>query len=198
MRSSYLLSTLPIWFLFVACSIFGTPPTIPTIETSPEANQKIDINNFDSEFLKDLLVQHINVLRKRKKLTLLKNDPLLEKAAIDQNEYVKRKGALTHNQTKAEKHSVGDRVEYYEGNYSVVGENIQYNGFSILTRGSKKTVIYPTYAEAAKEMAQNWVDSKNHYKNLIHKEFSRAGTAIVYDAKRKGIYATQVYGSEPF
>lgn len=163
-----------------------------------KAAQNIDIHRFDDALLEALVHEEINVLRSKKRLSSLQKDNCLRKAAVLQNNYVKKKGKLTHSQRDKDRKNVLDRTQMFDCPHLIVGENLQYLGFTLVTRNGRLVDIEtPTYYEAAKDIAKNWKNSPGHYENIKHKSFSRVGTAAVYDSKEKGVYVTQVFGSTP-
>lgn len=207
-----------ISFLFLLNSCFLLPEnqqtSFPPIEEQVEdfedngtsdnpidrrkAARNIDINRFDAGLLEALVHKEINGLRSKKRLSSLQKDNCLRKAAALQNDYVKKKGKLTHNQRNQDRKDVLDRTRVFNCTHLVVGENLQYLGFTLVTRNGKLIDIEtPTYAQAAKDIAQNWKNSSGHYENIKHKAFTRVGTAAVYDSKKKGVYVTQVFGATP-
>ncbi len=160
-----------------------------------KAYQSIDIQNVDEALLIHLIHQKVNELRGKKKLWELKLDPFLTLAAQDHNNYIAKIQNLQHEQDSRKKRSVLDRVRMVRGQHHLLGENLQFLGFTILSKDEKLEVLPPTYEAAAEEIVDNWIDSATHYDNLIHKEFDYFGTAILYHPKQKGIYITQVYGA---
>jgi len=163
-----------------------------------KADQTIDARRFDAPLLEDLVHNEINKLRARKRRIALERDNCLRKAAELQNDYVLKIGKLTHNQRKNEMKSVLEGSRIFNCTHRMVGENLQYLGFTMITQNGKLIrVEAPTYNEAAKDIATNWKKSPGHYENLIHKDFFRVGTVAKYDSKKKGIYVTQVFGAVP-
>jgi len=162
------------------------------------AKNAINPFEFDSEKLGLLILDEVNRVRKRQNRGVLQPDNLLFNAAIEQNDYILKEGKLTHIQkNSSDKKTVADRVKLYDGDYDMVGENLQYQGFTIAKKGRKHTIIYMSYEQLATKIVQAWVSSPAHYKNMLTKEFTHAGTAVALDTGKKGIYATQVLGTTP-
>jgi len=204
----YLLSCFLSIFIAIACTNqfkHKEPVAKPVVSPEPKvpasgnnANSIINPDNFDEELLAKLLLEGINQLRASKKAGPLSPDPLLAKAALDQNKFITQRGKLSHEQgAKSPKQTVSDRVAYYGGHYDMVGENLQLWGFMVITQGRKSTTEYTTYKEAAEGLVKNWVSSKPHYENLVRKEFKLVGTAIGFNQNDNGLYATQVYANYP-
>ncbi|MFK7908154.1 MAG: CAP domain-containing protein [Chitinophagales bacterium] len=163
-----------------------------------KAGQTINPNRFDDALLEVLVHEEINRLRSKKRRATLENDNCLRKAAMMQNDYVMRLGKLSHNQRSKERKGVMERSRVFGCTHLMVGENLQFMGFTLVKQNGKLIDIEtPTYAQAARDIAENWKNSPSHYDNLIHKSFFRVGTVVAYDSRKKGIYATQVFGAVP-
>lgn len=190
--------------VIIACTYPNNETTTGSKNTNEESvssdtktgSSIINPNNFDVALLSDLLLAELNKLRTGKKLAPLGSDNTLTKAAQDQNNYITGIGKLSHNQPTPKKETVGKRVDFYGGDFDMVGENVQLWGFMVVTSGKKTDIEYTTYAEAAKGLLDNWVSSKSHYENLVRKEFRLVGTAIQFNKNKTGLYATQVYASD--
>ncbi len=163
------------------------------------AYQQVQPHHFNHALLETMVADGINQLRARYGLTPLAQDRVLRKAAKEQNDYVKRRGKLTHNQPSHHKHSSAERIDYFGGTkFTNSAENLQYKGFVVRNyinnnRVTKK-ILYPTYAQAAQQLVQAWVDSNGHRDNLLNDRYQYVGTAVSFDAQHRGLYATQVYG----
>lgn len=163
------------------------------------AHQSIQPNHFNQSLLETMVADGINQIRSQYGMMPLSQDKVLRKAAKEQNNYVKRLGKLTHQQTSAYKRSFSDRIDYYGGNqFSKSAENLQYKGFVVRTyvnnNQETKRILYPTYAQAAEELVQAWLQSNGHRDNILSERYQYVGTAVSFDAQYRGFYATQVYG----
>lgn len=206
-----IISTILILVFMNACFLQTQNQSRPIVsegnETETETNrpvdrrkadETIDVERFDVSLLEDLVHEEINNLRAKKRRTALEKDDCLRRAAELQNDYVLKLGKLTHIQRNKERKSVLERSRLFNCTHRMVGENLQYLGFTMVSQNGKLIrVEAPTYNEAAKDIAINWKNSSGHYDNLIHKDFFRVGTAAKYDSKKKGIYVTQVFGAVP-
>lgn len=204
-----LLTTIGIVVLLNACFLNNQSQPTPVVieETETEVNrpidrrkaeETIDTRRFDISLLEDLVHEEINKLRAKKRRTVLQKDDCLRRAADLQNEYVMKIDKLTHSQRNKDRKTVLERSRLFGCTHMLVGENLQFLGFTIIKQNGKIIDIEaPTYNEAAKDMAENWKNSPGHYENLIHKDFYRVGTVVAYDSQENGIYATQVFGAVP-
>ena len=180
--------------LQVAC--ISNKDAVKYQKSSSKEGKPIITTSFDAELLAFMIEERINEKRVSKKRNVLQADPVLWRAADDHNNYMLTKGKLAHEQKTKDKKDVGERVTFYDGEFTIVGENIQFMGFNIMKVKNKKTILLPTYEEAADNIAKNWIKSKGHYDNLIKKEFEYVGTAVSLDLDQNGIYATQVFGTK--
>ena len=101
---------------------------------------------------------------------------------------------LNHNQEKTEKGTVLKRVNFYEAEYKTVGENVQFYGFQVQLLEGKITILEPNYKKAATDIVANWINSQEHYNNLINSNFTNFGTAVGWNEESRALYATQVFG----
>ncbi len=160
-----------------------------------------DWNNLDVELLNQFIIKEVNYYRKKAKKEPLRNDNALKQAADDHSRYLVDKGELTHVQKRnKEKKSPKDRTMYYGGSYGAVGENIQfiYPGQSKKMKGERKAAPIDDYERLAKYLVLNWRNSPPHYANMINENFDVSYTTVAYDPETKRLYATQLFGSEPY
>ncbi len=173
------------------------PPTETVVPTNPLST--IDPLSFDADLLTSLVADKINELRRTKtRCPSLHNDAILASAADEQSRYVTQKGNLSHEQTGSSnrnKQTVLDRVRLYGGAFTPVGENLLFQGFKRrVYDDGRELILYPTYDEMARQMVKGWQNSKPHYANIIDCSFNNSGVAVMYSAKKDGIFAAQVFG----
>ena len=160
----------------------------------------INLKKIKKEFLEKLIDKKINELRTSKSLHPLKADQVLKLAATDQSEYILKSGKVAHDQTVKKKSTPFDRVLFYEGLHSEIGENCMQTalGAKVKVSGQSKRVTLKTYEQVANAIVSAWVEAKESPEVVFNKHYYNVGTAITVDTKTKKIIATQVYGSEPF
>ena len=162
-----------------------------------EQNSEIDYKRINLNLLESLIHEEINKARKANRLQPLANDLTLRKAAVDQNNYCVRKTELSHVQTTPGKRTIKDRVQHYGKGYTVMAENLIYEGFTVRrTNGKISDIITPSYREMAKTMVRNWMQSPGHRANIVEKDLKLVGTAVAYNPSNYAIYATQVFGAK--
>jgi uncharacterized protein YkwD len=154
---------------------------------------KIDPANVDLDKLTRAIDLEVNKLRTRKRLDTLVRDEILVQAAQDHADYMTAEGAIGHMQKSKEKRTPYDRVVFYDGSHSTVGENVQMYPVAYEVKQSKNRL---TYERLAQDMVKVWIKSKPHYKNLINPSFKTVGHALTM--KDGMVYACEVFGSTPF
>ena len=156
-------------------------------------------SEFLEENLNDLLIEEINLIREKEKLTPLKVDEILEAAAFDQAEYILKSGKISHEQDRSKKETLLDRIIYYEGMHATAGENA-----AIITKGRKEKieikgdrVTINTDLKLVKAAIVSWLDDEDSKLNLLDPEFYRLGTSVLVDEK-EGYILVAVMASEPY
>ncbi len=142
------------------------------------AQQEINTQVIDS-----LIFNEVNILRQKKKRQPLQLALPLIKSAQYHSDWMVSKHKLSHIENKKEVKTPDKRVLKFGGTYTMVGENVAY-----LSYDSSQTE-----QEIAKEFISIWQHSKDHYKNMIHRQYTLTGIAVSYDADKQRIYATQVF-----
>lgn len=161
------------------------------------ANQKIDYKRVNISLMEALVHEEINKARNANGRGSLQNDRILRKAAEDQNNYCLRNTDLTHYQTTPGKETIKDRVQYYGTGYTIMAENLIYEGFTVRrTNGVISDILTPTYRQLAKTLVVNWMNSPSHRDNILENELKRVGTAAAYNPKNYAVYVTQVFGAK--
>ena len=110
-------------------------------------NDRVIAASIDIQLLTDLVEEGINQKRQEQGRTLLKRSDVLKTAAENQNTFQAEIGKLSHYQTEDAFRDVQKRVLHYGGQYRIVGENVQYQGF--------QTVLEMAYkASSARSMVK--------------------------------------------
>lgn len=139
--------------------------------------------HFGQESIAMHVLDKVNTLRDSLDLGSLKYDETLSKAAKDQAYYMANKNKLTHFQKTFTKETVSERVIYYKGNRTYVGENVALNKEKLSDAN-----------HIAESLFKSWRNSPAHYKNLIHPDYTKMGLAYSVSKKKK-LYAAQVFSS---
>ena len=131
----------------------------------------------------DYLLLRVNSLRDSLSLPLVQLDNTLNEAAYDQAFYIGERKKLTHTQKTFSKETVGDRVLYFGGNRTYVGENVA-------SLQSKRKL---TQHELADSLFNLWFNSPGHYANMVHPQFTFMGLGL--KQMKSTYYAAQVFSS---
>ena len=133
------------------------------------------------------VLSNVNVLRESLGLKKLKYDNILEQAAQDQAYYITVNNNLTHFQKTFAKETPAERVGYYKGNRSYIGENVG------MIHAINKTGLLSDEA-IADSLFKGWLNSPPHYENMVNPEFTYMGLAYSRNNEHQ-IYAAQVFSS---
>ena len=156
-------------------------------------NDLVNLSDFNTEKLNELLVNYTNQLRVRKRKTALTYDPNLDAAAKNHAQYMAERNYLGHFQKNKSLKTVKDRVSILGGDADFVGENVQYVSLDYEIKKSKYRL---TYSDLATILGDNWKNSKGHYANMIDDNYS--GVSHQFVVKNGLLYVCQVFSSKPF
>ena len=158
----------------------------------------INGNELDSDKLEKLILTKVNNLRKSKNLNILEYNPILGKAAQNHAIYLNDIGKLSHNQKVRKKRTPMERTDFYGGNFSFVGENVAYtylNESVVGVKNKRNAQVLDSYEKTAQYLFDLWKYSKDHYVNLVDKDFTISNIRFSYNPKTKRIYAVHVFGA---
>lgn len=182
-------SNFVILFFCLSIVLFGQQPT-----------DNVNLKKIKKEYLEELINTKVNALRTAKNLPSLKSDNILKLSASDQSDYIIKSGKIAHDQPNKKKATPYDRVLFYEGLFSEVGENCMQTvlGTKVKLAGQSKRITLKSYDNVAEAIVSAWVAAKESPDVIFNNNYYNVGTSIAVDTKTKKIVATQVYGSEPF
>lgn len=165
-----------------------------------QPSDNINLKKIKKDYLEELINKKVNDIRVSKSLKPLKNDEILKLTAADQSDYILKSGKIAHDQPNKKKATPFDRVLFYEGMHSEVGENCMQTmlGAKVKVAGQSKRVTLKSYDNVAEAIVSAWIAAKESPEVIFNQNYYNVGTSISVDVKTKKIIATQVYGSEPF
>lgn len=155
-------------------------------------------DSINLKLIESLIKSKIDSVRISKgNLPMAYNDTLY-KAASDHAKYLKKIKKLSHFQKdNPKKKTPANRVAFYGLKNTDVAENVAYTFIqTTIKNGNSKEYINSTYADVAGDLVTGWVNSPEHYANLINAEYSLTGVAVSFDKATKRIYAVQIFSSE--
>ena len=155
---------------------------------STSSNSFSQLSSSSKTVLHTELLNQINTYRVENGLTELESDPILEKAAFSQCEYMVKKDTLTHAQKKGTLRTPAKRVKYFKGKAFIsVGENVLYTRLESFRLNKKEAV------ELASTLFLQWKNSPPHNANMLGIEYTFSGLSFKEDLKKKRIFAAQVF-----
>lgn len=183
------------------------------------ANQELPLDSFDYALLDALLFHLTNLERAKAHLPLYIHNEQLQKAAQWHSTNMVKKDFYGHeDKTTRDSKTYINRISKFGEPFPVMSENILYTNIYNTTpevvyyskKVKGKTVFYNsktnqeikicTYAELAKKLVKQWMDSKHHKENILKKEHKYLGVSAVIDlAHNKAdelliVKATQDFG----
>lgn len=164
---------------------------IKTFREHTAFNQKINIENFNSDLLNAAIFYATNEIRKKHKLSILKYNSALEKAANLHSADMAKNNFFSHTNSKNKKHKEPeDRAKIAGIQNPHIAENI-IEGFileytandrvipgdpGVFYRDEKFIPIEArTYLQLADEMLKMWMDSEGHRANILAKDAVELG-----------------------
>lgn len=159
------------------------------------SQEKIAGSETDRAKLEQLIKEKIDSVRLKHKRTELTMDPILYSAAKAHTEYIKKTGKLSHTETgNKEMKTPQDRVNHYGATNLLAGENILWTDYNMnLTSNKGKKFNGKNLVDLANAIVTLWVESPNHYKNMLTKEYTLTGIAVSFDTKTNRVFVTQVF-----
>ena len=143
---------------------------------------------FGQNTIENLVIEKVNHLRDSLDLKPLKQDTTLLNAAEDHSYYLKVHKKLSHFQKTFTKETASERVAFYQGNRTYIGENIADVSFKSIKEVSDAKGI-------AQKLFDGWLNSPKHYENMVNPAFTKMALAYSFYTKRS-LYAVQLFSSD--
>ena len=152
----------------------------------PDYYQTIDIEDFNSKLLQQILEDEINAVRVKQEMDSLKRNVILQNAAEDQSEYMAAKDMATDLQG-GKKKTIGKRIEYYGGSN---------NGAEIVTKMSpKKGKFFLSYKQLAQDIMFRFLKSKKTSVYIVNPVYVFCGIGAELNNAGKKVYVSVVFGN---
>lgn len=153
----------------------------------------IDLNNFDADYLNQLIIKAVNNERRKKRLDSVYVDSTLFPPAQNQSDYMAANNYIGHDQKKTNKLTFEKRMEVYGCNHKIAVENVQSIDVKFLLGKNKNRL---TYVKLAKIIVDNWKKSSEHNKNMLNAQVRGINHGFAF--KDGYLYITQILASKPF
>gem|GEM_PF-1454641 len=165
------------------------------LRVQAQPRRVIDPQAFNAKLLEHHTKLMIDSVREAHNLERLYNDSILYRAAKDHARYLRGRSKIGHVQDVDRKATPDLRIKYYGGRYPGTGENVARIYIHRKTRlASGRTGRIRTYREAARQLAEGWVNSPPHYQNIITEGYRITGMAVSYNRKNDAVNAVQTFG----
>ena len=180
---------------FTPSKILLTLMTLIFLQTglSQSPTSYFDDNNPNIKYLEHLIKKGVDEVRENLGLKPLVNDSILYLTAVDQSQFLKGFGRLTHYQTQNQsKRTPQLRADFYGAKNYNVGENIALTSYGTsATTSTGEEISTKTYGGIAKSLVTGWVNSPGHYANIITPEYEVTGLSVSIDKEKGIVYACQ-------
>lgn len=179
-------------FLFFVLSVF--------FASYSYSQTSLDLKTFREKALADMIYNRVNQIRDSLNLPPLKRDSILELAAKNQSQYLKKTENTVHTQEDPNFATLDLRVEYYKGTHEKLAENVDlvYIDKPFTIYKEKNTIKINSYEGATYAFIKATLNATSSFVNLANKEFYTTGIGFSIDEEKKALYITQVFGSSPY
>lgn len=161
-------------------------------------NSFVEHKNFDEKKVATLLFEKVNAFRIENGLPSFVLTKELDNASVLHVLYMKKTKKIQLVQPAKAKKDTFKRVKKSKGKYAQVAENI----FSYTLPDAKKTGksknTVNSYNELAEIVFQAWINDKKTRAIILNNSYYQTGLAAAFDYKKRTVYVSQVYASEPF
>ncbi len=181
--------------IFAACLILACL-SYPLYCQKP--SDKIDLYYTNLPLLEHLIKSHIDSIRRQLNLPYLFSDSICYLAASDHGQYLMDLEEIGHFQSDSMKKTPQDRVGYYGAESYQVGENIIKIYLNLpfsykVGISEPKTMSVTTYKDAAAFVVNAWVNSAEHYLNILSRDYDVTGIAATVNEDDNSLICVQVF-----
>lgn len=164
-----------------------------SFEMLKEPNVVVNPDAYDFHLLNAAVFYATNKLREEKKLKSLTFSPSLRDAAVVHTYQMVDKKFFSHVNSKTPRLKQPDeRMRLFGAKCKAYAENIDWNNMPMPSN--------TTYKELAEKIVDAWFHSAPHKKNMLNKNLSHLGCAVVFEPKNSGVVrylkATQDFSLE--
>ncbi len=161
-------------------------------------SDKIDVYYTNIPLLEHLIKKGIDSVRNQHFLPFLYNDSVCYLAARDHGMYLMDIDDIKHFQDDTIKKTPQDRIEYYGAEGYQAGENIAkiylHTPFSYhIGVTPPRTMSVSTYEDAAEFIVNAWVNSAEHFVNILSASYEVTGVAAIVNEDDYSLICVQVF-----
>ena len=165
---------------------------------SQQPSDKIDLYYTNLPLLEHLIKSGVDSIRRQHNLPYLFSDSICYLAASDHGQYLMDLEEIRHFQIDSMKKTPQDRVEYYGAEGYEVGENIVKIYLNIpfsyqVGVSQPITMSVTTYRDAAAFVVNAWVNSAEHYLNILSKNYNVTAIASTVNEDDHSLICVQVF-----
>ena len=165
---------------------------------SQKPSDKIDLYYTNLPLLEHLIKSNIDSIRRQHHRPFLFNDSICYLAANDHGQYLMDLEEIRHFQSDSLKKTPQNRVEYYGAEGYRAGENIAkiylHTPFSYHVGVSQPiTMSVSAYQDAADFIVKAWVNSAEHYINILSGNYDVTGIAAIVNEDDRSLICVQVF-----
>jgi hypothetical protein len=163
-----------------------------------QPSDKIDLYYTNLPLLEHLIKSGVDSVRRQRNLPYLFSDSICYLAASDHGQYLMDLEEIRHFQSDSMKKTPQDRAEYYGAEGYRVGENIVKIYLNIpfsyqVGVSQPKTMSVATYKDAAAFVVNAWVNSAEHYLNILSRDYDVTGVAAIVNEDDHSLICVQVF-----
>lgn len=178
--------------------------------TSAADNRVVSAETLDQTLFNAAVLHYVNIERCNRGLTPLKSDNKLIRATRQHSSNMASNAYVSHQSQQSGYRNLKDRLTKANVRYQVAGENVAKSfvfAFDRRNIGSSGNCqfrfsstggVVPrhTYDSLAKDLVSLWMESPTHRRNILYRDYRRAGATIGIDTDSS--YCGTVYVAQNF
>jgi len=207
------------WMAVCALGLFWTTAasasqgSCNTQLTQAANNRTVSAETLDQDLFNSAVLHYVNIERCNRGLTPLTSDNTLISATRQHSRHMATNAYISHKSQQSGYRNLQDRLAKARVRYRIAGENVAKSFVFAFNRRSVgagngrcefnfsnngRAVPRHTYDTLAKDLVVLWMASPTHRRNILHRDFRRAGATFGVDADSNfcgTIYAAQNFAN---
>ncbi len=159
----------------------------PSLVSAQQEDALIKPDDFNYDLFYNIFIKKINDLREKQNRDLIFRNEILEKAAVDQSEFMMKTKKTNLKGSSRKKRTTGDRIKFYGG--STQGQEV----VQTTTIGKDVKTFY-TYNFVVDDLMAKITKSKKYTEIITNPRAFYAGIGATLDASGKKIFISVVIG----